>query len=152
MCRNPHLESVQCHINDRIIPDKFFTTLDNSHSEMILNALGMDSLFSAPDELIEALTCNRGKYNSVTLKKKDDSNYMLLFSLERFGSGCFLDGMSGTNVPISLDANFMNSDENPHYYRKEIDLTKGFHPHNVIMLVLSDAFWVCNKDGIEFVK
>ena len=150
--RNPHLEAVQCHINDRIIPDKFFSTLDNSHSEMILNALGMDSLFSAPEELLEALTNNRGKYNDFTLKKKSDDMYQLLFSLERWGSGCFLDGMSGTNVPIALDANFMYSTENPHYYRRELDLTKGFHPHNINMIVLSDAFWVCNKDGIEFIK
>ena len=151
--RNPHLEAVQCHINDRVIPDKFFSTLDNAHSEMILNALGMDTLFSASEELIEALTHNRGRYTTVTTRFKDDSDYMLLFSLERFGSGCFCDGMSGTNIPINLDANFMNSTENPHYYKRNLEtMSKDFLPHNINLLVISDAFWVCSQNGCEFVK
>ena len=150
--RNPHLEAVQCHVNDRVIPDKFFTTLDNSHSEMILTALGMDTLFSAADELLEALTRDRKTYDAWTLKKKDDSDYMLIFNLERFGSGCFCDGMSGTNVPINLDANYIRSTDNPHYYKREPDLTKTFHSHNINLIVLSDAFWVCGPNGCEFVK
>lgn len=150
--RNPHLEAVQCHINDRVIPDKFFTTLDASHSEMILNALGMDTLFSAPEELLEALTRNRDKYNTWTLKKKDDSDYMLIFNLERFGSGCFCDGMTGLNIPINLDANFINSTENPHYYHKDLAGNKNHDPHNVNLIVISDAFWVCSPQGCEFIK
>jgi hypothetical protein len=150
--RNPHLEAVQCHVNDRVIPDKFFTTLDNSHSEMILTALGMDTLFSAADELIESLTRDRKTYKTWTLKKKDDSDYMLIFNLERFGSGCFCDGMSGTNVPINLDANYLHSTENPHYYKMEPDTSKTFHSHNINLIVLSDAFWVCGPNGCEFIK
>lgn len=150
--RNPHLEAVQCHINDRVIPDKFFSTLDHAHSEMILNALGMDTLFSAADELLEALTVDRGLYTDVTLKKKDDSDYMLIFNLERFGSGCFCDGMSGTNVPINLDANFMNGNNNSHYYKRTTDLQKQFNPHNVNLIIISDAFWICGPNGCEFIK
>lgn len=152
--RNPHLEAIQCHVMDRIVPDKFFTTLDNAHSEMILNAMGCDSLFTAPRSVIEALTTNRGKYNSNTLCKRDDSDYTLIINLERYGSGCFCDGMNGLNVPVALDANFINGTENPHYYSLEpTNLTdKEFNPHNINMIVISDSFWVFGKGGAEFVK
>ena len=143
--RNPHLESIQCQISDRIIPDKFFGTLDKAHAEMILANLNMDSLFSAPDELIEALTKDRSV--GATLKKIDDSDYMLVFNLERFGNGCFCDGITDNPVPINFQANFMKGTQNPHYYSDNKLLQ-----HNVNLFVVSDAFWVFNGNGCQFVK
>ena len=144
--RNPHLESIQCQISDRIIPDKFFSTLDKAHAEMIIANLNMDSLFSAPDELIEALTRERSLNTGVY--KIDDSDYMLVFNLERFGNGCFCDGLTDNPVPINFQANFMKGTQNPHYYES----SGKFHQHNVNLFVVSDAFWVCNRDGCKFVK
>ena len=144
--RNPHLESIQCQISDRIIPDKFFSTLDKAHSEMILANLNMDSLFSAPDELIEALTKDR-RISAYGDKNKDDSDYMLVFNLERFGNGCFCDGLTDNPVPINFQANFMNGTENPHYYQNGKLLQ-----HNINLFIVSDAFWVCNREGCRFVK
>ena len=146
--RNPHLESIQCQIADKIIPDKFFSTLDKAHAEMIISNLNMDSLFSAPDELIEALTKDRGTNGSWTLKKIDDSDYQLVFNLERFGNGCFCDGLTGNPVPINFQANFMNGTHNPHYYDKSGKLLQ----QNVNLFVVSDAFWVCNRNGCQFIK
>ena len=145
--RNPHLDSIQCQISDRIIPDKFFSTLDKAHAEMILANLNMDSLFSAPDELIEALTKER-KLTGFDLKRIDDSDYMLVFNLERFGNGCFCDGLTDNPVPINFQANFMDGTQNPHYYNKEGKLLQ----HNVNLFIVSDAFWVCNSNGCQFVK
>ena len=152
--RNPHLESIQCHISDRIVPDKFFSTLDTAHSEMILNALGLDSLFSADDALIESMTVNRGKYNTHTVKRKDDSDYMLVINLERAGSGCFCDGMNGITIPINLQANFMEGVENPHYYRKKLNDIDGKEMiySNVNLFVVSDAFWVFENGVWQFIK
>lgn len=145
--RNPHLESIQCQISDRIIPDKFFSTLDKAHAEMILANLNMDSLFSAPDELIEALTKERHATRGERIKK-DDSDYMLVFNLERFGKGCFCDGLTDNPVPINFQANFMYGTQNPHYYYQSSTL----HQHNVNLFIVSDAFWVCNREGCRFVK
>ena len=145
--RNPHLESIQCQISDRIIPDKFFSTLDKAHSEMIIANLNMDSLFSAPDELIEALTKDRISSSAWSLKHKDDSDYMLVFNLERFGNGCFCDGVTDNPVPINFQANFMNGTNNPHYYNNDRLLQ-----HNLNLFIVSDAFWVCNRDGCQFIK
>lgn len=170
--RNPHLEAVQCQVADRIVPDKFFSTLDKAHAEMIIENLNFDSLFSAPDELIEALTRDRGyigeKPNTL---KKDDSDYMLVINLERFGNGCYCDGLSGINVPINLQANFMYGTKNPHFYKAiyqdmESDgngMSNGeFQPNTTVeakhvpqhinLFVVSDAFWVCNRNGCQFIK
>ena len=150
--RNPHLEAVQCHINDRILPDKFFKTTDRAHAEMILSALGMDSLFSAADELIESLTKDRNKVGTWTLCKKDDSDYMLVFDLERSGSGTFCDGMSGQSIPINFQANFMYNVENPHYYHM-VNGQKELRRQNINLFIVSDAFWVFEPGkGGDFVK
>ena len=149
--RNPHLESVQCHISDRVIPDKYFKTLDKVHSEMTLANLSLDSLFTAPDELIEALTKDRKEYGTWTLKKVDDSDYMLVFNLERWGNGCFCDGLTGNPIPINLNANYMYSDNNPHYYVDD-NGTKKHTAQNVNLFIVQDAFWVFGPEGGEFVK
>ena len=145
--RNPHLESIQCQISDRIIPDKFFSTLDKAHAEMIIANLNMDSLFSAPDELIESLTRDRTDLSYGT-KYKDDSDYMLVFNLERFGNGCFCDGITDNPVPINFQANFMNGTTNPHYYTDDGKLLQ----QNINLFIVSDAFWVCNRNGCQFIK
>ena len=75
--KNPHLEAVQCHVADKIIPDKFLNTLEPAFGEMILSELGMDTLFSASESLIEALSRNRGTYSTITLKQKDDGDFMI---------------------------------------------------------------------------
>ena len=150
--RNPHLESIQCHVQDRIIPDKSISTLDRAHSEMILNALGLDTLFSASKELIESLTKNRGKVGDWSLMKRSDDMYMLVINLERGGSGV-IDGMSGLNVPINLNGNFINSNQNPHYYQiSNTDGTTIKHcPFNINMFVLSDAYWKFGPNGGEYI-
>ena len=152
--RNPHLESVQCHISDRILPDKFLNTLEPAFSEMVLTALGLDTLFSADDSLIESLTRNRGKYTTYTLKHKTDDDFMMIFDLERTGAHCVLDGMNGINVPINLQANYMEGVENPHYYRREymsLD-AKEFLQANINLFVISDAFWVYENGSWQFIK
>lgn len=168
--RNPHLEAVQCQVADRIVPDKFFSTLDKAHSEMIIENLNFDSLFSAPDELIEALTKDRGENGTITAHFKDDSDYMLVINLERFGNGCYCDGLSGVNIPINLQANFMYGTKNPHFYKEyytssddaeSTSVVNGVRlpknskpkhtPQHINVFVVSDAFWVCNRNGCEFV-
>lgn len=143
--RNPHLDSIQCQISDRIIPDKFFSTLDKAHTEMIIANLNMDSLFTAPDEVLEALTKDRSE--GWTLKRLDDSDYMLVFNLERFGNGCFCDGITEHVVPINFQANFMKGTQNPHYYQDGKLLQ-----NNLNLFIVSDAFWVCNAQGCQFIK
>ena len=151
--RNPHLEAVQVQVGDRIVPDKFFNTLDRAHCEMILSGLCLDSLFSASDELLESLINNRGKVKDYSFKRNDDSDYILCINLERFGSGCFCDGMSGLNIPVNLNANFMEGAENPHYYSTDIAKTKTtFERQPINLFVVSDAFWIFGPEGGEFIK
>lgn len=146
---NPHLESVQMHVNDRILPDKFVTTLDHAHSEMILNALGLDSLFSASPELINSLVYEiPNMRNNLSCIAKECSDYMFVANLERFGSGCFCDGMNAMNCPITLSANYLNGTQNQHYY----DLEGNLRAQNVNLFVVSDCFWVCSTNGIDLVK
>lgn len=152
--RNPHLEAVQVQVGDRIVPDKFFNTLDRAHCEMILSGLCMDSLFSAADELLESLTKNRLKAGTFTVRRNDDSDYVLCINLERFGSGCFCDGMSGLNIPINLNANFMEGTSNPHYYVPQ-DISASsitFERQPINLFIVSDAFWIFGPDGGEFIK
>ena len=166
--RNPHLSGIQAHIGDRIIPDKFMTTLEKAHSEMILTGLGMDSLFSAPPEVLESLTRNRGKNTDWSIKYRDDSDYMLVLTLERYGAGCFCDGMNGINIPINFHANYINGTDNPHYFELDVDNSKyadrgtkldskdglafPLRQNNVNLHLVSDCFWVCSTNGCEFIK
>ena len=147
--QNPQLEAVQCQISDRIIPDKFFSTLDKAHAEMILESLNFDSMFTAPESLIEALTRKRqlNQYDEPICSGKDDSDYMMVFNLERFGSGCYCDGLTDNPVPINFQANFIDGTKNIHYYKGN-----DFVPQNLNLFVVSDAFWVCNRNGCQFVK
>ena len=146
--RNPHLEAIQCQVSDRIVPDKFFSTLDKAHAEMILESLNLDSLFEPAKELVESLTKDRGFCNSWSLKIRDDSDYMLVINLERYGNGCFCDGITDINVPVNFQANYINSTRNPHYY----DMTGELHAHNINLFIVSDAFWVFNEQGGQFIK
>lgn len=166
--RNPHLSGIQAHIGDRIIPDKFMTTLEKAHSEMILTGLGMDALFSAPPEVLESLTRNRGKNADWSIKYKDDSDYMMVLTLERYGAGCFCDGMNGINIPINFHANYINGESNPHYF--ELDVNKSeykdrettldskdglafpLRQNNVNLHLVSDCFWIFGPNGGEFIK
>ena len=154
--RNPQLQAVQCQISDRIIPDKFFSTLDKSHAEMIIENLNFDSLFSAPDELIESLTVDRGQCNQFTHhRRRDDSDYVLVFNLERFGNGCYCDGLSDVNVPINFQADFMYGTANHHFYERSLNSYGPFiqkQPQNINLFIVSDAFWVCNRNGCQFIK
>ena len=147
--QNPHLEAVQCQISDRIIPDKFFSTLDKAHAEMILEALNFDSLFTASESLIEALSRKRqlDQYGSSICSAKDDTDYILVFNLERFGNGCYCDGLTDNPVPVNFQANFIDGTKNIHYYKGN-----NFRPQNLNLFIVSDAFWVCNQNGCQFVK
>ena len=148
--QNPHLDSVQFQISDRIIPDKFFSTLDKAHAEMILESLNFDSLFTAPESLIEALSRKRqlNQYGEPFCAMKDDTDYILVFNLERFGNGCYCDGLTDNPVSINFQANFIDGTSNIHYY----DSSKNFRPQNLNLFIVSDAFWVCNQNGCQFVK
>ena len=146
--RNPHLEAIQCQVSDRIVPDKFFSTLDKAHAEMILESLNLDSLFEPAKELVESLTRDRRYNDSWTLKVNDDSDYMLVINLERYGNGCFCDGITDINVPVNFQANYINSTRNPHYYTEGGEL----HTHNINLFIVSDAFWVFNEHGGQFIK
>ena len=47
----------------------------------------------------------------------------------------------------------MYGTENPHYYYQEIrEGPIEFHPQNINLFVVSDAFWVCSPNGCQFVK
>ena len=148
--QNPHLDSVQFQISDRIIPDKFFSTLDKAHAEMILESLNFDSLFTAPESLIEALSRKRqlNQYGEPFCAMKDDTDYILIFNLERYGNGCYCDGLTDNPVSINFQANFIDGTSNIHYY----DALKKFRPQNLNLFIVSDAFWVCNQSGCQFVK
>ena len=146
--RNPHLEAIQCQVSDRIVPDKFFSTLDKAHAEMILESLNLDSLFEPAKELVESLTKDRGFCNSWSLKIRDDSDYMLVINLEQYGNGCFCDGITDINFPVNFQANYINSTRNPHYY----DVAGELHAHNINLFIVSDAFWVFNEQGGQFIK
>lgn len=152
VCRQPHLENITVHVADRIVPDKALSTLDNAFSEMTMNALGLDSLFSATPELIEALNNDRGEVGTWSLLKHSDDNFGLYICLEREGSGV-IDGMSGLNVPINLNANFMYGTKNPHYYQvsNENGTTIKHCPFNINMFVLSDSFWKLSSEGLEYI-
>ena len=73
---------------------------------------------------------------------------MLVFNLERFGNGCFCDGITDNPVPINFQANFMNGTTNPHYYTDDGKLLQ----QNINLFIVSDAFWVCNRNGCQFIK
>ena len=162
--RNPHLNGIQCHIGSRVIPDKYMSTLDKSHAEMILSALALDSLFSAPTELLEALTVDRKTKKTVTVKRKDDSDYMLVLPLERYGAGCFCDGLSGASIPINFNATYREGTSNCHFFELDVanspandvsekNAQKYKTPsHNVNLYVIQDCFWVFTPNGGEFVK
>ena len=115
---------------------------------MILESLNLDSLFEPAKELVESLTKDRGFCNSWSLKIRDDSDYMLVINLERYGNGCFCDGITDINVTVNFQANYINSTRNPHYY----DNTGELHAHNINLFIVSDAFCVFNEQGGQFIK
>lgn len=167
--RNPQLNNIQCHIADRIIPDKNMSTLETAHSEMILNALELDSLFSAPQELLTALKTNRKTNKDYTIKTKDDSDYMLVLPLERLGSGCFNDGITGQTIPVNFTATYIEGINNPHYYELDVDnsvyanrggvnpvpfngLQFNLRKTNINLYIVSDCWWIFGENGGEFIK
>ncbi|WP_458455091.1 hypothetical protein, partial [Methanobrevibacter sp.] len=158
--RNPMLNAIKCQVDDHIIPDKMMSTYDRAHSEMTLTALGFDSLFAAPPELIKALSIPGNiTNNKFRMLHEDDSNYMFVADLERSGAGIFHDGLSKTNVAINFDGTYQNGVNNPHYY--EYDPAQGittnsnayqlrkFSPH---IYAVSDAYWAFGPNGGEFIK
>ena len=154
--RNPYLKALRCQIGNKLIPDKNMTTLDKAHSEMILTALGFDSMFSAPKSLLTALG-NKNQYaRKFYPKHDDDSDYMFVCDLERNGNSVYHDGLSGDNVPILFDAEFINETDNPHYYEYDPQFHGGDHyqlrKQSINIFAVEDAYWVFGREGGEFIK
>ena len=158
VCRNPMLDAIKCQVDDHIVPDKMMSTYDRAHSEMTITALGFDSLFAAPPELVQALSVPATAHNKhFRVLHEDDSNYMFVADLERSGAGVFHDGVTKSNVAINFDGTYANGMNNPHYY--EYDPTQStettqyqlrkFSPH---IFAVSDAYWAFGPNGGEFIK
>lgn len=157
--RNPHFESFTCRIGSRInIPDQQMTTGEKAHSEMILSALSMDTLFTAPKSLLNSLEANPEHLNNkwYGTPKEDDSDYMLVCDLERGGNGIFSDGITGINVPIRFEAMYMNGRNNPHFYECDgnADKTNRFNlrKYSPNLFTISDACWLITTQGPVFIK
>ena len=150
---NPHLQACQLSVGGtRIIPDKMYNTVnDASHTEMTLAALGLDSLFSANEELLESLTRDRGKLGTWSLHKQGAESYLMVYDLERGSSGCFCDGLSGISIPINFQATFMYGTENPHYYHM-VNNQKELRRQNVDIYIVSDSFFACTPNGVQYIK
>lgn len=148
---NPHLLNAQLSIGTKIIPDKMMNTVnDPSQTELVLSGLGLDSLFSASEELLESLSRNRGKVGSWTPHKKDAGSYIMLFDLER-ASGYATDGISGSSVPLNFQATYMYGEENPHYY-EIVNGQKQLRRQNVDIYIISDSFFVFSPNGGQYIK
>ena len=158
--RNPMLDAVKCQIDDRVVPDKMMSTYDKAHTEMTLTALGFDSLFAAPPELIQSLSAKEEFHaRRFRVKHEDDSNYMFVADLERSGAGVFHDGFSKSNCAINFDGTYHHQLDNPHYY--EFDPTKGnygstsaheLHKVSPFIFSVCDAYWAFGPNGGEFIK
>ena len=130
------------------------STIDKAHSEMILTALGFDSIFSAPKSLLTALASKSEYATKFYVKHDDDSDYLFVCDMERNGNSVYHDGISGDNVPILFDAEFINETENPHYYAYDASKVNHFELRKmgINIFAVSDAYWIFGKDGGEFVK
>ena len=154
--RNPYLKALRCQIGNKLIPDKNMTTIDKAHAEMTLTALGFDSLFAAPKSLLTALAAKNEYASKFYPKHDDDSDYMFICDMERNGNSIYHDGISGQNVPILFDAEFINDTENPHYYAydasQDADHRNQLRKMGINIFSVSDAYWVFGREGGEFVK
>ena len=154
--RNPYLKAIRCQVGNKLIPDKNMTTIDKAHAEMTLTALGFDTIFSAPKSLLIALAAKNEKAEYFYPHHDDDSDYMFICDMERNGNSVYHDGISGDNVPILFDAEFINETSNPHYYA--YDAEKGANNHHdlrkqgINIFAVSDAYWVFGRDGGQFEK
>lgn len=154
--RNPHFETFHVKVGSKItVPELQMTTCDRSFSEMTLGALSMDTLFAAPRSLIKALTPNKEKRNDkfYGVDREDDSDFMLVVDLERNGSGIFSDGISGINVPIRLEATYLQGRNNPHFYEYNGESgTYELRKQAPNIFTVSDACWLLTPNGPIFVK
>ena len=154
--RNPHLETFHVKVGSKInLPELQMTTCDRVFSEMTLSALSLDSLFSAPNSLIKALTPNKEKRNDkfYGVDHEDDSDFMLVCDLERNGSGIFSDGVSGINVPIRLEATYLQGRNNPHFYEYNGDAgVYELRRQAPNIFTVSDACWLLTTNGPIFIK
>ena len=157
--RNPMLNAVKCQIGNKVVPDKMMSTCDRAHSEMTLTALGFDSLFSAPPDLIKALSVDKTQTNkNWRSMREDDSGYMFVADLERNGQGQFHDGFSESNCSINFDGTYINEKNNAHYYARDpsisATLADQFALHKVSphIFAVCDAYWTFGPNGGEFIK
>lgn len=154
--RNPHFQTFHVSIGNRInIPDLQMSTCEKNFTEMTLSALSLDTIFTAPKSLINALNQNPNQVNNkfYGVCKEDDSDFMIVCDLERGGAGIVNDGVSGINVPIRVDATYMQSTNNPHYF--EYDGNNGtYNLRKVVpnLFTVSDACWLLTENGPIFVK
>jgi hypothetical protein len=115
----------------------------------------MDTLFAAPRSLIKALTANKEKRNDkfYGVDREDDSDFMLVVDLERNGSGIFSDGISGINVPIRLEATYLQGRNNPHFYEYNGESDSyELRKQSANIFTVSDACWLLTPNGPIFVK
>ena len=154
--RNPYLKAIRCQVGNKLIPDKNMTTIDKAHAEMILTALGFDTIFSAPKSMLIALAAKNEKAKKFYPHHDDDSDYMFICDMERNGNSVYHDGVSGDNVPILFDAGFINETDNPHYYAydggQDANHKHDLRKQGINIFAVSDAYWVFGREGGEFVK
>ena len=154
--KNPHLDILQCRINNQIWPEKPLESTSAGFKELMITNAGLDSLFSAPRSFTHSLQDDEYTYasnGSVSARKmtsRDGTDFVFNIALERLsGAGTYFDGLdsNGSNLQVNLDGINSASGNNPYVY----PVSGGSVNTNCVnMYQISDAFWILGKGVCEF--
>ena len=154
--KNPHLDILQCRVNNQIWPEKPLESTSAGFKELMITNAGLDSLFSAPKSFTHSLQDDEYTYasnGSVSARKmtsRDGTDFVFNIALERLsGAGTYFDGLdsNGSNLQVNLDGINSASGNNPYVY----PVSGGSVNSNCVnMYQISDAFWIIGKGVCEF--
>lgn len=161
---NPYCETVQLKIDNKIIPDKPFSTYSLEYKNYILSSLMFDDFFTPNKSLLNSLNNNNYSYDNISTGlgrlfiSKECSNYLLHFSLESINSDPFVfDGITKDSCYISLIGTFMKRPNGSDYmiWDNDVDMTEVFYSLNSnkqppIMYLCQDTLWELSSEGIKY--
>jgi hypothetical protein len=163
---NPMMKNLQLNIDNKLYPEKPFSTIGGRFFQSMINASDLDSVLECTDEYEDSLTRSLNQddgsrnYNSY----KDITSFLCTIQTERNATGIFFDGLESgnSNVKVALHCDPIWSGEDSEGFKRDTyffcdvnlyDFDDTVHPPPAQAWFCRKTFWQVDPvNSLRYIK